>query len=271
MRLIECIFTESDCYKTNAIFVPKGVMWHSTGADNPNAKRYAQPSDNDPNRVELYAAIGINGNRNDWNRPGVNKCVHAFIGKAADGNVATVKCLPWNHRGWHAGTGQNGKSANNTHIGFEVCEDALTDESYFNKVYREAVELTAMLCTEYGLDPMTPGVVISHNEGHDLGIASNHADIDHWLARFGKTMDDVRRDIREEMSNVLTQEQFDQMMDNYLARRAVMPPADWSVAARNWAEGNGLIRGDENGNKQYQSFCTREQLMTFLYRLENEI
>lgn len=271
MRLIECIFTESDCYRNGSTITPRGVMWHSTGANNPNAKRYAQPSDNDPNRTELYAAIGINGNRNDWNRPGVNKCVHAFIGKVADGNVATVKCLPWNHRGWHAGTGTKGRSANNTHIGFEVCEDGLVDEVYFNKIYREGVELTAMLCKEYDLDPMTPGVIISHNEGYDLGIASNHADIDHWLARFGKSMDDVRRDVREEMSNVLTQEQFNQMMDVWLKQQGQKPPAAWSQTARDWAESIGLIAGDGQGNMMYGAPVTREQLMQFLYRLENEI
>jgi hypothetical protein len=44
-----------------------------------------------------------------------------------------------------------GGSANNTHIGFEICEDGLTDYTYFQKVYREAVELCAYLCKEYGL------------------------------------------------------------------------------------------------------------------------
>ena len=34
--------------------------------------------------------------------------------------MATYQTLPWDHRGWHAGG-----SANNTHIGFEICEDAL--------------------------------------------------------------------------------------------------------------------------------------------------
>lgn len=75
-----------------------------------------------------------------------------------------------------------------------------------------------------------------------------------------------KKGIDEEM----TQQQFDEMMDNYLARRAAMPPAAWSADARKWAEENGIIQGDENGNKQYQSFCTREQLMTFLYRTRNQ-
>lgn len=271
MRLIKCIFTESDCYKMESTIAPKGVMWHSTGANNPRSKRYAQPSDNDPNRDELLAEIGVNRNRNDWNRPGVNACVHAFIGLAADGEVATVQTLPWNRRGWHAGTGTRGRSANNTHISFEICEDGLKDEAYFNRVYREAVELTAMLCREYDLDPMEDGVVISHHEGHELGIASNHADVDHWLTRFGKTMDDARKDVKKAMQSDMTQEQFNAMMDVWLRQQGQKQPASWSKTARQWAENIGLINGDGEGNMMYCAPVTREQLMQFLYRLENEI
>ena len=91
----------------------------------------------------------------DWNRSGTNACVHAFIGKLADGSVASVQTLPWNMRGWHAGNGTTRPSANNTHISFEICEDDLTDRDYFNQVYQEAVELTAYLCGLYGLDMPT--------------------------------------------------------------------------------------------------------------------
>ena len=28
-----------------------------------------------------------------------------------------------------------------------------------------------------------------------MGIASNHGDVRHWFSRFGKSMDDVRRDV----------------------------------------------------------------------------
>lgn len=72
-----------------------------------------------------------------------------------------------------------------------------------------------------------------------------------------------------EEEDEMTQDKFNEMMDAWLKRQAEKPPFDWSEEARSWAEGNGLIRGDENGNKQYQSFCTREQLMTFLHRLTN--
>ena len=196
MKLIRCLLTENDCYRTKRTIQPKGVMVHSTGADNPTLRRYVQPmKGGDGDYAALLAQLGQNRNGNHWNRPGLDVCVHGFIGKLADGSIASVQTLPWNHRGWHAGTGTSGGSANNTHISFEICEDALTDPAYFKTVYREAVELTALLCKEYGLNPLADGVVICHSEGYRRGVASGHADVEHWFPRHGKSMDDFRRDV----------------------------------------------------------------------------
>ena len=180
MKLLKCILTENDCYKSKRTIKPEGVMVHSTGADNPRVCRYV-PGD---------AEIGFNAGGNHWDRSGLAKCVHAFVGKFADGEVGTVQTLPWEHRGWHAGG-----AANNTHIGFEICEDGLTDPVYFAEVYREAAELTAMLCKRYGLDPLADGVVICHQEGCQRGVASNHADVLHWFPKMGRSMDDFRADV----------------------------------------------------------------------------
>lgn len=165
---------------------PKGVMIHSTGANNPNLKRYVQPDDGD---------IGVNPNYNDWNRPGLDVCVHAFVGKDKNGDVAVYQILPWKYRAWHCGG-----TANNTHIAFEICEDGLTDRNYFERTYQTAVELTAELCQEFGLNPAEPGVVISHAEGARLGVASNHADPGHWWGRFGATMTDFRAAVAAKMA-----------------------------------------------------------------------
>ena len=198
MNLLKCILTANDCYKTGKKITPKGVMVHSTGANNPTVKRYAQPLKTDPDYTALTQKLGKNNNGNHWNRSGLNVCVHAFIGKLADGTVGTVQTLPWNHRGWHAGSGRKG-SANDTHISFEICEDGLTDSVYFNKVYREAVELTALLCKEYKLDPLADGVIICHSEGYKRGIASNHGDVMHWFPKHGKSMGTFRNDVKAQM------------------------------------------------------------------------
>ena len=200
MRLIKCMLTANDCYKAGRTITPKGVMIHSTGANNPLVARYVQPVEGQSNEAQLKAEIGGNRNANDWNNPGLDVCTHAFVGKLADGGVGTVQTLPWNHRGWHAGTGTSGGSANNTHIAFEICEDDLTDEGYFRKVYQEAVELAAMLCKTYNLNPLADGVVICHSEGYQRGVASNHADVMHWFPKFGKSMDTFRADVSKAMT-----------------------------------------------------------------------
>lgn len=64
----------------------------------------------------------------------------------------------------------------------------------------------------------------------------------------------------------MTQKEFDGMMREYLKRLAQEPPAAWSAEAREWAENEGLIVGDETGNRQYRSFLTREQLAVILKR-----
>lgn len=194
------MLTANDCYKAGRTITPKGVMVHSTGANNPLVARYVQPVEGQSNEAQLKAEIGGNRNANDWNHPGLDVCTHAFVGKLADGGVGTVQTLPWNHRGWHAGTGTSGGSANNTHIAFEICEDDLTDEGYFRKVYQEAVELAAMLCKTYNLNPLADGVVICHSEGYQRGVASNHADVMHWFPKFGKSMDTFRADVSKAMT-----------------------------------------------------------------------
>ena len=181
MNLQKLIFTENACYKAGRKITIKGIMVHSTGANNPWLKRYVGPDD---------GKLGKNQYNNHWNtyHPGGREvCVHGFIGKLADGSVATYQTLPWDHRGWHAGG-----SANNTHIGFEICEDGLADATYFKKVYQEAIDLCVYLCKEYGL---TEKNIICHSEGYKQGVASNHGDVMHWFPKHGKSMDTFRAEV----------------------------------------------------------------------------
>ena len=97
MKLLKCILTENDCYQTQRTISPKGIMVHSTGANNPNLRRYVQPAAATPGREELLSALGPNSNGNHWNRPGLNVCVHGFVGRLADGSVAAVQTLSLIH------------------------------------------------------------------------------------------------------------------------------------------------------------------------------
>ena len=183
MNLKKLILTENECYKVGQKIKPKGIMIHSTGANNPYLRRYIGPDD---------GLLGENQYNNHWNqrRPGGKQvCAHAFIGKLKNGSIATYQTLPWEHRGWHAGG-----DANDSHIGFEICEDNLSDSSYFSAVYKEATELCAHLCKLYGL---TENDIIGHYEGFQKKIASNHGDPRHWFSRHGKSMDTFRADVKK--------------------------------------------------------------------------
>ena len=246
MRLRRQYLTRNDCYKAGRVIVPRGVMVHSTGVDNPRVSRYVPGNE----------VLGRNRGENHWDQPGVDKCVHAFVGRFADGGVGVVQTLPWACRGWHCGKGRLG-SANNTHISFELCEDGLTDGAYFQAVYRQGVELTAALCRRYGLDPMADGVVLSHSEGARRGIASNHGDPDHWFRRFDRTMENFRRDVARQMKGDedVTQEQFDKLLEDWLRRQGEKPADGWAAQPLADARARGLTDGSRP-----QSFATRQEV-----------
>jgi hypothetical protein len=181
---------------------PKGVLWHETDAGNPYISRYVQPLETDDNYEEMIALLGKNKYGNDWNHKKRNAGMNCFIGKLADGTVATVQTMPWNYRPWGCGSGSKG-SLNNTHMQFEICDDGYKSEEYFEAVYKEACEITAYYCKMYNLDPLgtitykgvTVPVITSHDESYDLKLGSNHGDPVKWLKKYGKTMHDVRKDV----------------------------------------------------------------------------
>lgn len=251
MKLYSCILTQSDCYKQGRTIVPQGVMVHSTGVNNPKISRYVGPDD---------GILGVNPYGNHWNAPGIPKCVHAFIGTVADGTIATYQTLPWNHRAWHGGG-----ASNNSHISFEICEDGLENATYFQQTYQEAAELTAHLCQLYGLDPLGDGVIICHQEGYQRGIASNHGDVLHWFPKFGKSMDDFRRDVMTLMTQpkeeTMTQQQFDTMMESWLTARGALEASDWAESEL----GEAVERGLTDGSRP-QSFASRQEVAMMVLR-----
>ena len=192
----------------------KGVLWHSTGANNPNLKRYVQPSDDAKDKKEWLEKLGVNSYGNDLNHTSNEIGLNAWIGKLSDGTVTTIQTMPWNYRPWGCASGIKG-SCNNGWIQFEICEDNLKDKNYFNKVYTEACELTAYLCDIFNINPKGTvsynGVkiptILCHADAHDLGFGSNHGDVYHWFIKYGKDMDDVREDVAKLMKSKITDEE----------------------------------------------------------------
>lgn len=172
----------NDCYRSGKKINPKGIVVHSTGANNPSLKRYIGPDD---------GLLGANKHNNHWNQTGIRKCVHAFIGYDKNNQVRCYNTLPWDYRPWGCGEGKKG-SFNNSHIQFEICEDSLVNADYFNQAFEKAVDLCVYLCHKFKIPPES---IVSHKESHDLGYASNHGDPHDWLRKHSWDMDTFRNKV----------------------------------------------------------------------------
>lgn len=71
--------------------------------------------------------------------------------------------------------------------------------------------------------------------------------------------------VPKEEDEDMTQEKFNEMMNNYLVELA-KKPADWDKSAIDWAVANGLIAGDENGQLMPKKFLTRGEMATIMKR-----
>ena len=190
MQIIQQFTTKNQTYTNPKKINVKGIVLHSTGCAQPKASVYI----------------------NSFNSPSVQKSVHAFLQE--DGQV--FQTLPWDYKAWHVGSGANG-SYNTDHIGIEMCEPGTikysggaqwtdlnpeaTKRSIIN-LYNVSVELFAMLCKTYNLNPLQDGVIVSHYEPHQRGKGSGHVDPKHLWDKFGLTMDQFRRDIAAKMGGV---------------------------------------------------------------------
>lgn len=228
--IVEAVVTANKCYQAAIPLHLQGIMLHSIGCPQPNAAVMAH-------------------RYNTYQPDGQSVCVHGFIQR--DGTYYHI--LPYNLRAWHCGG-----SANQTHIGIEMTEpasivytggaswrdlDPAATEAHVRGTYAAAVELFAQLCTQYALDPLEDGVIISHAEGAARGVASAHADPTHLWRAFGLTMDGFRADVAAKMAAGNTDEEDDDMV-RYDSIDDVPGWAQDTVRALMDA---GALQGDDQG------------------------
>lgn len=298
MGIIETRYmTNNPCYARNKSTIKvTGLMLHSVGCPQPSKEVFYR----------------------NWNNSSYNRaCVHGFIDN--DGCIITLPCMEttgtskpgYAHRGWHAGTGSKGKaySANNSYIGIEMtepscikytsgatftCSNKPAATEFVMKNFKNAVEVFAQLCIYHDLNPLQSGVIICHAEGASLGIASNHADVNHLIKQLNLnySMDQFRQDVYKRVQELkspvtipttkpttvitggtdMTQEEFNKMLNAYRTSIRTNNAGSWSEEARNWAIKNGIIEGSDlktptgEVNYMWPDYCTREQMVTILYR-----
>lgn len=187
MKIYKHYLTKNRCYLKYRKMTPKGIVVHSTGANNKNVTRY----------VDIKELGKVSSNH--WNKPTISKCVNGMIGYSGTLKKAVaVQTLPNNCKPWGCGSGKKG-SYNNTYFQFEICEENGTDRTYFNQVWKLSIKWCAKLCKQYNI-PVSR--VVSHAEAHKAGYATNHSDADSYFKKFGKTMKDFRKDVGKELKKL---------------------------------------------------------------------
>ena len=192
MDIIKAHATNNLCYITGTKMTPKGIVVHSTGANNPTLKRY----------VDCPHEVGANLYNNHWNqaKPGGREvCVHAFIGYDKNNNIRVAEILPLDICCWGVGSGRNGSyNFDPAYIQLEICEDNMKNADYYKKVFDVSIKYSAYLCDKFNIPVEN---IVGHCEAYRLGYGCNHSDPEHWMKLFGETMDNYRSAVSWTLKN----------------------------------------------------------------------
>lgn len=228
-----------------------------------------------------YIAIHYTGNTKDnainnvkyytWAQ--VEASAHLFVD---DGNIV-YQSVPLNDRAWHVGAKKyiHPYARNANSIGIEM---ACTAGNYTvsEKTKVNAAYLTAYCCQWLGIiADQVDTYVIRHYDvmGKEcprqfVRNPNEWVEFKQWVKNiltYGSV--EIPAQKNDEEDDDMTQEKFNEMMNNYLVDLANQP-ATWETEAIEWAQNNGLLFGDEHGNLMPKKFLTRGEFAQVLMRYD---
>jgi N-acetyl-anhydromuramyl-L-alanine amidase AmpD len=125
---------------------------------------------------------------------------NAYRGASAHAFVdcdSISQLIPWDEQAWHAGG-----TANRTRIGIELCH--YDDETRFNEVWKGAVWLFAWVHVNIiKQTTINTDNLMSHAEVSNKWHETNHQDPISYFAQFGKTVNDFRNAVQNEINNMI--------------------------------------------------------------------
>lgn len=277
---LQCLLLKNDCYaKYHGVsFEPQGIAVHSSDKAGKVISRFVQPyagqvdglmiNGKAVSETEMRSVLGKNKYNNDWNRPGVEKAVHAMLGTLDDGSYGVCQTLDWTQPCWGCGSGKNGsyngcyggKAAEPLYIQFEMIEDSESDPVHATNLYWLAVEFCAELMRQFPTIRLEN--VVSHKEAHERGFASDHGDPENYWKRCGKdyTMDVFRADVQARLNPPQPEPEPLPFTD--------VSPENWSYDDIKWAYDNGIVKGKSATVFGRKEPCTREQVCAIFHRYD---
>lgn len=170
-------------------------------------------------------------------------------------------------RSWCSSSRDNDHRA----VTIEVASDTTHPYAVTDEAYNALLDLCTDICRRNGKSKLLwmedEWTALSYQPAADEMVMTVHR----WFAnkacpgqylldRHGDIAEEVTRRLREE--DTLTQDQFDAMMNDWLARRAALPASDWAVPYISEAIDKGYMADVGGTIERPQGFVTREELAT---------
>lgn len=202
------------------------------------------------------------GNAKYFNSIDRDSSAHDFVDEDSVTHVVKYADTAWHcndKQPFVIGGGKFYKKCNNSNsIGVELCSDIVNGELIITEATQNnGAELIAFIMKNYNI-PIER--VIRHFDVSCKKCPQQfvlHPDI--WKQ--------FKQKIIQKGEPEVTQEEFNQKMDVYLEGLKNQQPDMWSESFRKWAEENGIVIADEDGNYQYKAPVTREQMVVFMKRM----
>lgn len=230
------------------------------------------------NRITIHCFVGqVTAKRGvDYFATTKNKCSANYV-VGYDGSIGLS--VEEKDRSWCSSSGENDKQA----ITIEVASETTKPYKVTDKAYQALLDLIIDICRRNGKNkviwnnsktqalaykPKDNEIILTVHRWFATKacpgdyLYSLHSEIASTVtAKLNNQKEETKKEDEE-----MTQEQFNIMMNNWIAEQANKDPSSWSAEARSWAEKNGLITGDSQGRKLYKKPLTREEFTTVLYR-----
>lgn len=206
-----------------------------------------------------------------------NRQASSNYGIGPDGRIGMY--VEEKDRSWCSSSASNDNRA----ITIEVASDTTDPYAVTQAAYESLIKLVADICKRNGIKKLVwstnKNERVNHLNGCNMTVHRDYANKscpgEYLYSRHGDIANRVNAILNGNSGTIvppveeeeeMTQEQFNNMMNAWVAEQAKKDPSAWSQESRTWAEKNGLIQGDSEGKKMYKKFITREELIAVLYR-----
>lgn len=223
--------------------------------------------------------------------------IHCVVGQCSVETLGTIFAKSSNQASANYGIGYDGRvglyveekdrswctsssSNDNRAITIEVASDTYHPYAVNNAAYNKLIDLLVDICKRNDISQLVWSTSkyerINHLNGCNMTVHRDYANKacpgDYLYNLHGQIAAEVNARLNSEEDEDMTQEQFNQMANNWITGLASQTEgADYAKEALSWGKENGLLLGDESGNQMPKSFLTREQFIAVMKRFYEKL